>query len=61
MTSDGIDTEAIGRRVEARLADLVVPVIALGDLIANKRSAGRPQEIADVATLERVASAGRAK
>jgi hypothetical protein len=61
-TADGIDTEAvIGRRVEARLGDLVVPVIALGDLITNKRAAGRPQDLADVAMLERVASAGRAK
>ena len=28
--------------------------VGLGDLIANKRAAGRPQDAADVALLERV-------
>jgi len=57
-TADGIDTEAvIPRHVEAKLGDLVVPVIALDDLIANKRAAGRPQDLADVALLERVVKA----
>jgi hypothetical protein len=31
-----------------------IRVIALDDLIANKRAAGRPQDVADVANLERV-------
>jgi hypothetical protein len=31
-----------------------VRVIALADLIANKRAAARPQDLADVALLERV-------
>lgn len=32
-------------------------VIGLDDLIANKRAAGRPQDLMDVAFLERVKSA----
>jgi len=35
-------------------------VIALDDLIANKRAAGRPQDLADVAKLERVREKQRA-
>jgi len=35
---------------------LQVRVIGLADLIANKRAAGRPQDLADVALLERVQS-----
>jgi hypothetical protein len=31
------------------------PVIGLHDLITNKRAAGRPQDLADVAALERLA------
>jgi hypothetical protein len=31
------------------------PVIGLADLITNKRAAGRPQDLADVAVLERIA------
>jgi len=31
----------------------------LDDLIANKRASGRPQDLADVALLERVASSKR--
>jgi hypothetical protein len=32
-----------------------VPVMGLGALLANKRAAGRPQDLADVAALEAVA------
>jgi hypothetical protein len=31
-----------------------IRVIALDDLIANKRASGRPQDLGDVAKLERV-------
>ena len=52
---DGIDTEsAIARAASADVGDLTIPVIALDDLIANKRAAGRPQDVADVAVLEQV-------
>ncbi len=54
--ADGVDTEeVIGRAHTVMLGELSVPVIALEDLIANKRAAGRPQDLADVALLERAA------
>ena len=54
-SADGIDTEAvIARAVGVELGELVVPVIALSDLIQNKRAAGRPQDLADAALLERL-------
>jgi hypothetical protein len=43
------------RRTEAIIDGLVVPVVGLEDLIANKRASGRPQDLADVAALERLA------
>ncbi len=54
--ADGIDTEAaIARSNAVALGDdLEVRVIGLDDLIANKRAAGRPQDLADLALLERV-------
>ena len=56
-SADGIDTDTvIARAVAVDLDGLVVPVIALADLIANKRASGRKQDIADVALLERVRS-----
>lgn len=54
-TADGIETEAaLGRSETVDLGGLQVRVIGLADLIANKRAAGRPQDLADVALLERV-------
>lgn len=54
-TADGIDTEAaLARSQPVDLGALQVRVLALADLIANKRAAGRPQDLADVALLERV-------
>lgn len=54
-TADGIETETVLARSQALdLAGLPVRVIALADLIANKRAAGRPQDLADVDLLERV-------
>lgn len=60
ISADGIDSEAaIARGQIVDLApDLKVPVIALEDLIDNKRAAGRPQDLADVALLERVRQRG---
>jgi hypothetical protein len=46
--------EAWPSHVEAAFADDVrCPVIGLEALLANKRAAGRPQDLADVAGLER--------
>jgi hypothetical protein len=57
-SADGIDTEqAIARAELAAIGDLVIPIITLDDLIANKRAAARPQDLADVALLERVRAA----
>jgi hypothetical protein len=47
--------EAWPNRVEVSLApDLVCPFLGLADLLKNKRAAARPQDLADVAALERV-------
>jgi predicted nucleotidyltransferase len=55
-SADGLDTEqVIGRAGIVQLGDLSVPVISIEDLIANKRAAARPQDLADVMLLERVA------
>jgi nucleotidyltransferase AbiEii toxin of type IV toxin-antitoxin system len=55
--ADGIDTESVIARAQSlTLGALVVPVIAIVDLIANKRATGRPQDLADVALLERKGS-----
>ncbi len=47
--------DAWPRRVEARFGPQVTAaVIAVDDLLANKRAAGRPQDLADVDGLERL-------
>ena len=40
------------RRETYPFSGLSVPVLGRGDLIANKRAAGRPKDLADVATLD---------
>ncbi len=45
-------------RARARVADLhgaSIPVAGIQDLIAMKRAAGRPQDLLDIAALERIA------
>jgi predicted nucleotidyltransferase len=55
--ADGIETEPTLARAETvDLGDLQIKVISLLDLIANKRASARPQDLADVAVLERVAA-----
>jgi predicted nucleotidyltransferase len=55
-TADGIDTEStLENAFSVQLGALKVSIIALQDLLTNKRAAGRPQDLADVAALERVA------
>lgn len=52
---DGIDAEAAIRRTVPLLLDgLSLPILALDDLIANKRAADRAQDRADVELLEQV-------
>ncbi len=42
-------------RIDAEFGDSVrCPVIGLSDILTNKRAAGRPQDLADVAVLERI-------
>ncbi len=59
-SADGIETESVVARAEIALVNgLSIPIVTLDDLIANKRAAGRPQDLADVEILERVRAAGR--
>jgi Nucleotidyl transferase AbiEii toxin, Type IV TA system len=55
-SADGIDDvdATLARAERASPGDLTIPILALDDLIANKRAAARPQDLADVALLERV-------
>lgn len=53
-SADGVDPEAvIARALHVNLDGLDVPIIALDDLLANKRASGRAQDLADVEALER--------
>ena len=50
----GVDFNAVDRgAVDGRYGAVPVRFIGLGDLLANKRAAGRPKDLADVAALER--------
>jgi hypothetical protein len=56
-TIDGVSTTDVLRNaVGATWEGTPIRVIALDDLIANKRAAGRPQDLADVVKLERARS-----
>lgn len=44
--------DAAGSRNTASIDGILVPIIGRQQLIANKRAAGRPQDIADLAWLE---------
>lgn len=54
-TIDGVEfDDAWARRIDADFGgDAPVPVLGLDDLLANKRAAGRPEDLADVAVLTR--------
>lgn len=57
VSPPGIDAdEIVSRAAELRLGDLPVRVVALADLIAMKRLAGRAQDLSDVEHLERIRS-----
>jgi predicted nucleotidyltransferase len=54
-TIDGVDVQGLfARSIAGELDGVPVRVIGLDDLITNKRAAGRPQDLIDVAFLERV-------
>jgi hypothetical protein len=51
---DGLEfADAWSRRVARPFGRVTAPVLCLDDLITNKRSAGRPQDILDAENLER--------
>lgn len=55
LTLDGVDVQGVFERaVPAEWDGHPVRVIGLDDLIANKRAAGRPQDLVDADMLERV-------
>ena len=47
--------EAFERSVVVQIGGAAVPVASIGDLIALKRQAGRPQDIEDIRRLEEIA------
>lgn len=49
--------DAWPRRIEASFGSVRCGVLGRADLLANKRAAGRPQDLADVAALERLEKA----
>jgi len=50
---DGVAFEdAWARRVSATLGSSTAPVLSLADLATNKRAAGRPKDLADLAWIE---------
>ncbi len=51
--------ELVGRAQRLESKELELRVVCLDDLIRLKRAAARPQDLADVAHLERLASRGR--
>jgi hypothetical protein len=52
---DGLDWEgAWSRRVETSYGAGAVALLAIEDLIASKRAAGRPRDLADVSMLEKI-------
>jgi hypothetical protein len=54
-TIEGVPTETVIRNTaRACWDDVPIRVISLDDLIANKRAAGRRQDVADLSELERV-------
>jgi predicted nucleotidyltransferase len=54
-TIDGVDSKGLfARAIPGEIDGVAVRVIALDDLIANKRAVGRAQDLVDVEFLERV-------
>jgi hypothetical protein len=54
---DGVEFhDAWRQRVEVNIEGLLVPVISRAHLIANKKTVGRPQDLADIDRLEKETS-----
>jgi hypothetical protein len=52
---DGVTTaDVFAHAVQTKFSGIDVKIISLDDLIANKKASGRPLDLIDVATLERV-------
>ena len=52
---DGLDyADASSRAVKMNVDGLEIKVLSLDDLIINKRSSGRPKDVADAVTLEKL-------
>jgi hypothetical protein len=52
---DGVEfSDAWSSRMVVRVDEVEIPFIGRNELLANKRAAGRPQDLADVAALEQV-------
>ena len=52
---DGLDyADASSRAVKMNVDGLEIKVLSLDDLIINKRSSGRPKDVADALTLEKL-------
>jgi hypothetical protein len=50
---DGVEfNEAWSNRIEVEIEGMTIPVLSRADLIRNKRAAGRPKDLADLALLE---------
>ena len=59
-TIDGVDAEGLfARAVTGEIDGVPVRVISMDDLIANKQSVARPQDLNDVEFLERVRARAR--
>ena len=53
--ADGLDyADAAKRAVKMMVDGLELKVISLDDLIVNKRASGRPKDLADALTLEKI-------
>jgi hypothetical protein len=52
-------TEAWPGRIEIEIAGLKVPVIGREDFVRNKKSSGRPKDLADIAMLDEATKGGQ--
>lgn len=54
-SASGVEFESVyARAIRASVEGVIVPVIALADLVANKEAAARPQELLDCLVLRQV-------
>jgi predicted nucleotidyltransferase len=54
-SASGVEFEEVyARAIQTSLDQVPVRIIALDDLITNKRASGRPRDLEDCAELERI-------